>query len=104
MREVVSGSLSVSRNDTAATLNRRIVAAAISPMKTRWRSRPTLIAGFVFRSVIVLFVYHRHSSTRALLSPIKPRSSAFGRKPDRHRRGDRDGSRGLSRRHGTEGE
>ena len=59
MREVASGSLPVSRNDTAATLKRMIVAAPISPMKTRWRTTSTLDAGFIFRSIIVVFITFR---------------------------------------------
>ena len=63
IREVVSGSLPVSRNDTAATLKRIIVVAPISPMKTRWRSTSTPTFGFFPRSVIVVLDYIRASST-----------------------------------------
>jgi hypothetical protein len=56
VREAVGGSRPIPRSDTAATPNRIIVTAPISPKKTRWRSTSNLTAGFFLRSIIVVFV------------------------------------------------
>ena len=73
VRECVGGSRPIPRSDTAATLNRIIVTAPISPKKTRWRSTPNLTAGFFLRSIIVEFVLplgQQHSSIRiAVVTP-----------------------------------
>ena len=88
VRESVGGSRPIPRSDTAATLNRIIVTAPISPKKTRWRSTSTLTAGFFLRSVIVVFVLplgQQHSSMRiAVVTPTPQLQVEELRRPAAH--------------------
>ena len=88
VRESVGGSRPIPRSDTAATLNRIIVTAPISPKKARWRSTSTLTAGFVLRSLIVVFVLpwgQQHSSIRiAVVTPTPQLQVEEPRRPATH--------------------